>query len=449
MSPTSYRTAPLRVLNTHILSYPSGKVKPGDKNRDVAQKTFTFVFSLIMSGGGTEEDMSESRAALYMRLSREDGFRTCEPDSIVSQRLLLMQFAVKNGINVVAEYSDSGVSGTKWERTGLQELLRTIEAGRIDTVLVKDLSRLSRDYLHTGTLLENWFPMHGVRLIAVNDGVDSSAQLTGNDYSPIRAVMDDWYARDISRKVRAAIYARQAAGICTAATLPYGYIRCSGGICTDPDKARCVERIFRIYRSSLRLHAPAEMLNAAGISSPRGRNAGWSTATIRRILQNPAYCGELHIRVTKKTSYKCARKTLIPPADQVVIPVPQIISRSMFDTVQNILQAQAHSERRKHWLSGRATCGECGSRFILSADRLVCSGRKRGNGCCCPSVTLNAVTEQISERLKNDGLPADPAIFPHLVRGILLTGQQMTVFVRCRKPRQEQICDMWNNLSDY
>ena len=182
--------------------------------------------------------MSKMQAALYMRLSREESLQDAEPDSIVSQRLLLMQYAQMHGIKVVAEYADSGVSGTKWERCGLQELLRMIEEGGINTVLVKDLSRLSRDYLQTGTLLESWFPMHGVRLIAVNDGVDTGAHSSANDYSPIRAVMDDWYARDISRKVRAAIYARQTAGICTAASLPYGYIRCGGEISAEPEKLR-------------------------------------------------------------------------------------------------------------------------------------------------------------------------------------------------------------------
>lgn len=389
-----------------------------------------------MSGGGSEGKMAEARAALYMRLSREDSIHSAEPDSIISQRLLLMQYAQTHGITVVAEYADSGVSGTKWDRSGLQDLLGLIEDGLINTVLVKDLSRLSRDYLRTGSLLESWFPLHGVRLIAVNDGVDTAAESAVNDYSPIRAVMDDWYARDISRKVRAAIYARQTAGICTAAALPYGYIRCGSQICTDPEKAIYAADIFRIYAENHRLHFPADHLNAVGVPSPRGSEDGWSTATVRRILRNPAYCGELHIHVTQKTSYKCALRTVIPASGHIVIPVPQIISCTLYETVQKLLDANAHTERKTHWLSGKVTCGICGSRFIVSGGRLVCGGRKRGNGCDCCSVSVAAISEQIAGAVRRDGFPADPAALPRLIRRILISDTQLTVFVTYRKPRQ-------------
>lgn len=379
-----------------------------------------------------------------MRLSREESQQTSEPDSIVSQRLLLMQYAQTQRIKVVAEFADSGVSGTKWERCGLQELLRMIEAGRINTVLVKDLSRLSRDYLRTGNLLESWFPMHGVRLIAVNDGVDTAVHSSANDYSPIRAVMDDWYARDISRKVRAAIYARQAAGICTAATLPYGYIRCGSAVSTEPEKAAHVAEIFRIYAAYRRLQAPADRLNAAGIPSPRSSRCGWSTATVRRILHNPAYCGELHIHVTQKISYKCPHRTMIPEPDHIVVPVLPIISRTLYETVQEILTLQSHQERQKHWLSGRAECGVCGSRLIISAGRLVCGGRKKGNGCSCRSASVTSVQSLIAEAVRADGFPQNTALLSRLVRRILLSDSQITVYVTYRKPRISSGADMWN-----
>ena len=388
--------------------------------------------------------MSEMLAALYMRLSREESLQDAEPDSIVSQRLFLMQYAQMHGIKVVAEYADSGVSGTKWERCGLQDLLRMIEDGRINTVLVKDLSRLSRDYLRTGTLLESWFPMHGVRLIAVNDGVDTGAHSSANDYSPIRAVMDDWYARDISRKVRAAIYARQTAGICTAASLPYGYIRCGGEISAEPEKAAYVADIFRSYAESRRLHIPADRLNAAGIPSPRCSESGWSTATIRRILLNPAYCGALHIHVTEKTSYKCPRRITIPESGQIIIPVPEIIPRTLFDAVQAILAEQAHTARHVHWLSGRVICGDCGSRCIISSGRLICGGKKRGNGCRCRSLPVDALLRQIADAVHADGFPADSALLSRLVRRILISDTQLTVFVTYRKPRLYQKADMYN-----
>ena len=256
--------------------------------------------------------MSEVRAALYMRLSRDDGQRLDESESITSQRLMLMQYAEHHGLPVIAAFSDDGQSGTQWYRSGLQDLLRTIEDGLVNTVLVKDLSRLSRDYLRTGVLLEHWFPAHGVRLIAVNDGVDTAHPSAGNDYSPIRAVMDDWYARDISRKVRAAIYARQDAGICTAASLPFGYYRTDGRIDKHPEASKHVLDIFRTYVRSRSLTATANTLNNAGIPSPRNARSGWSSTTVRRILRNTAYCGTLYIHVTRKMSYKSSHRTVLP-----------------------------------------------------------------------------------------------------------------------------------------
>ncbi len=369
-----------------------------------------------------------------MRLSRDDKLRTMEPDSIVSQRLMLMQYAETHGITVAAEYADSGESGTKWNRSGLQSLLKTIEAGSINTVLVKDLSRLSRDYLRTGELLENWFPLHKVRLIAVNDGVDTAAHSRQDDYTPIRAVMDDWYARDISKKVRAAIYARQAAGICTAASLPYGYRRFGEKICIDPEKSLHVISIFRIYAEHCTLRFPAEYLNRLGIPSPRAGKSGWSTATIRRILKNPAYTGSLHIHVTHKLNYKSTYRCMLPASEQIIIPVPPIVPQNLFGTVQHMLSSHEHKRQKPHWLSGRVICGDCGSRFLISEKRLLCGGRKRGSGCRCHSVLLQDLLAGITEAMKPDGIPTECDRLNELVEHILISSVQITVFVTYRKP---------------
>ena len=388
--------------------------------------------------------MSEIRAALYMRLSREDKRLAAESESISNQRLFLMQYAESAGIPVLAEYADDGISGTKWERNGLQEMLDAIEHGFINTVLVKDLSRLSRDYLRTGELLEQWFPMHGVRLIAVSDCVDTAAHAAGNDYSPIRAVMDDWYARDISRKVRAAIYARQDAGICTAASLPYGYFRSEGEICVDTERARIVNEIFRIYIQKKALHAPADVLNHAGIPSPRcGRN-GWSTAAVRRILSNSAYCGRLAIRVSGKASYKSTKRIVFPVQAHIIIPVPRIVPEKLFRKAAQILCEKAHTAVHAQWISGLVTCGECGSRFVISDGRLRCGGRRRGNGCICRSVSLAELTAQITDAVAMHGFPRDPALLPLLVNRILISCTQMTVFVRYRKPTVTEHTGMYN-----
>ena len=388
--------------------------------------------------------MPKVRAALYLRLSRDDGRQHDESESITSQRLMLIQYAEHHGLPIVAEFADDGLSGTKWTRSGLQDLLRTIEDGLVNTVLVKDLSRLCRDYLRTGELLEHWFPAHGVRLIAVNDGVDTAYQSAGNDYSPIRAVMDDWYARDVSRKVRAAIYARQDAGICTAATLPYGYQRMDGQICVHPEKSGRVKEIFHIYEKSQSLRKSADMLNHARIPSPRNGRNGWSSATVRRILKNPAYCGVLYIHVTRKISYKSAHRIRLPEQEQIAVPVPRIVTDAQFDRVQMLMLANGHAEKQAHWLSGRVMCGACGSRFILSDGRLICGGRRRGNGCECSSVSVCDLLVQVADAFEHAGILGDTALLPLLVQRVLISCAQITVFVRCRKPSLPAGTDMCN-----
>ena len=161
------------------------------------------------------------RVGLYLRLSREDG--EGESQSIQSQRLLLTEFCQQQGFAVTAEYVDDGYSGTTFQRPAFAKMLADIEQGRIDTVITKDLSRLGRDYILTGHYLERYFPAHGVRYIALGDNIDTGRGQ--DDMAPFRAVVNDLYARDISRKVRASLLAKKQAGLFIGARPPYGYRR--------------------------------------------------------------------------------------------------------------------------------------------------------------------------------------------------------------------------------
>ena len=372
-------------------------------------------------------------AAMYLRLSKDDGKTHCESESIASQRMFLQQYAAANGIKICAEYTDDGVSGTVRNRSGLQALLRAIEEGEIRTVLVKDLSRLSRDYLHTGELLETWFPMHRVRLIAVSDGVDTGTASAMNDFSPIRAMMDDWYARDISRKVRAAVYARQRAGICTAARLPYGYMKCGGRIMIDAAKAEHIQMVFAEYQRTARLRAVSERMDLQNIPPPSGQKGCWSTATVQRILRNSAYAGTLYLHRTQRFSYKNSSRILLPQTEWVTVKIPAIITSDDFDEVQRMMDRRLHTHSSPHWLSGRAFCGYCGSRMIVSAGRLLCGGRRRGNDCDCVSVGINPLLVLIAEAIAQDGIPVDSIRLQSIINRIVLTNVQVTVFVNYRK----------------
>ena len=150
----------------------------------------------------------EYAAGLYMRLSREDGKR--ESAGIESQRLMLREYAKRKGFLIVGEYVDDGYSGTNYERPAFERLRQDIESGKINMVITKDLSRLGRNYIASGELTEEYFPSHNVRFIAINDGYDSADG--EEDISPFRHVINEMYARDLSRTIRSALYAKMYEG---------------------------------------------------------------------------------------------------------------------------------------------------------------------------------------------------------------------------------------------
>ena len=384
------------------------------------------------------------RAALYLRLSREDRELDIS-ESITNQRMLLMQYADVHGIRVDAVFSDDGVSGTRWDREGLHALLRAIEDGWITTVIVKDLSRLSRDYIRTGELLEQWFPSHGVRLISVGDALDTAAPSPAMDFSPFRAVMDDWCARDVSRKVRSAIYARQRAGICTAAALPYGYERCGDTICAVHTDV--IRSIFNDYANGSSCLQIAKQLTENRIPPPRSA-LRWNDGTVRNILRNSAYIGLLRLHIIQKISYKCSRRIRLPESESVVYPVPPIIAQEQFLRVQMILQSRSHHRAQPHWAAGKIRCGCCGARFLFQREhdriRLICGGRKRGNDCRNPSVLLKPMLDAVADALTADGIPQGRAILSQIVEKIVLFPDAAEVYFRCARAA-ESACDLQQN----
>lgn len=376
--------------------------------------------------------MRESKnGAIYLRLSRDDR-RQNESESIANQRLLLVQYALYHGISIAYEFSDDGVTGTTQKRKGLQNLYRAIEDGFIDTVLVKDLSRLSRNYIHTGELIEEWFPAHGVRLISVDDGVDTGAQSPSNDIFAIRAVMDDWYARDISRKVRAAIYARQTAGFCTSASLPLGYQKTEKGIIVSETGAAVVRQIFNAYESGLSCCEIAKKLHQTPGAVCR------SDTSIRRMLKNTAYIGKLHLHVTEKASYKSIRRITVPDGQNVILEIPRIISDDQFERVQQASVVRAKKHYPKHWLAGRVYCALCGAGMNVSGSeedgRIICSSRKRFKSCQAPSVRQKDLLNTIYDIMQRDGIPVRESICRRAVFSVRIAPDCITVCMQYRKP---------------
>ena len=154
---------------------------------------------------------SSFKVGIYIRLSRDD--LTRESDSIVSQRSLLNQYVKENNYIVVDEYVDDGFTGTNFERPAFKRMIKDIEHGKINMIITKDMSRLGRDYIGTGELIEKYFPNKNVRYIAINDGIDTFIDNTNNDIAPFKAIMNDMYAKDISKKVKTSLHSRMKEGL--------------------------------------------------------------------------------------------------------------------------------------------------------------------------------------------------------------------------------------------
>lgn len=297
------------------------------------------------------------KAALYIRLSREDGDKE-ESDSVLSQRDLLESFAagqedlVKAGV-----YVDDGYTGTDFERPAFQRMLREIKAGKIDCVIVKDLSRFGRNYVHSGKYLEEVFPSLGVRFIAVNDNIDSYQNPSSMDtiLVPFKNIINDEYSRDISRKVRSSLDTKRKKGEFIGSFAPYGYQKSpenKNKLIPDPEAADVVKEIFSLFLSGQSIDGIVRKLNAAEVPNPSAykqrqglsyrRQSGsslWEHSSVRRILKNRVYLGELVQGKRRVKSYKIHRAEALPEESWIVAGNTHegIVSPSDFAKAQKLL----------------------------------------------------------------------------------------------------------------
>lgn len=288
----------------------------------------------------------EYRGALYIRLSRDDGGR--ESAGIESQRLLLKNYARERGISVVEEYVDDGYSGTRYERPAFRKMLTDIEAGRINLVMVKDLSRLGRNYIATGELTEVYFPEHRVRLIAVNDGYDSAQAI--DDMAPFRHVMNEMYARDISRKIRTALHAKARDGQYIGSFAPFGYRKAEKNknqLEADGEAAAWVRLIFTMSARGCSTEEIARCLNEKGVPIPldyRREKAGvscerrgvWTPSGVCKILRNLTYLGHTVQGKTEKVSLKSSVSRSKPREEWIVVKNTHepLVSQTLFEQAQ-------------------------------------------------------------------------------------------------------------------
>ena len=189
----------------------------------------------------------------YLRISKEDE-NNQESESIANQKTIIQKYAEENGLIITKFYADDGFTGTNFDRPAFKNLLEDIEHKKVNIVITKDMSRLGRNYIEVGYYLENYFPLNKVRYIAINDGVDTFADSSSNDMTPFKSVMNDWYCKDISKKVRSSILALAKQGKCIKAFPPYGYQKHpaeKGKLIIDENTAHVVRKIFQMYHERI------------------------------------------------------------------------------------------------------------------------------------------------------------------------------------------------------
>ena len=320
-------------------------------------------------------------AALYCRLSRDDNMDS-ESNSIQNQRKILQKAAKDKGYTDTVFFVDDGITGTTMKRPGFQKMLTAIEAGYISAVFVKDLSRLGRNYIEVGKLTEEFFPLHDIRLVAVSDGVDSDEG--EDDFTPFKNIMNEYYAKDISKKRRIVNKMKGNAGV-PLSPPPYGYIKNpddSRFWVVEPEAADVVRRIYRMALEGYGLAEIAARLAADGVVNPtyywrsRGTSRGgskstveptkWGHTTVKKILTLQEYCGDVINFKSYSKSYKMKKRIENPEENRAIfLNVHEaIIDRQTWEKVQAL---QKGTRRKKPTVtqepsvfSGLLKCPECG-----------------------------------------------------------------------------------------
>ena len=364
---------------------------------------------------------------LYGRLSQEDMLKKSgaedDSNSIQNQRLLLEKYAKEKGFPNTKFIYDDGYSGTNFRRPGWNEVMELVESDQVATIIVKDMSRLGREYLQVGQYTELIFPSYGIRFIAVNDGVDSLYEST-NDFVPFRNLMNEFYAKDCSKKGRSAARVKAETGARVGSRPPYGYQKDPDDpkrrIIPDPDTAPIVQRIFALCASGSGPSQIAKLLTSEKVPTPSyayyakygveigGANIeepyNWSGPTVSAILENEAYLGNtVNLKYTT-LSFKNKKKIERPQSEQFRFEnthVP-LVDVETWKIVQEIRQ---HKRRRTNMdeqdmFSGLVYCADCGSTMTLSRAHTMkecqynftCQNhRKNGKDVCSPHYIRESV----------------------------------------------------------
>ncbi|MGI6256031.1 MAG: DUF4368 domain-containing protein [Acutalibacter sp.] len=353
--------------------------------------------------------------ALYARLSQEDALDG-ESNSIANQKKILLKYATDNGFPNPTFFIDDGVSGVKFDRPGWNKMIWLAEAGKVRTVIVKDMSRMGRDYLKVGYYTESFFAERDIRYIAINDGVDSDKE--DNDFTPFRNLFNDFYARDTSKKIRAVMRAKGNAGEHLCTNPPYGYQKDPADKkkwIVDEEAAEIVKRIFAMCIAGKGPMQIAKLLTAERVLTVKAHYAQrdgkplpekpyqWSPKSVAGILERPEYTGCTVNFKTYSKSHKLKKRLHNAPENQRIFPntQPAIIDEQVFARVQELRENKrrpAKQAERQGLFSGLLYCADCGSKLHFATGKNMtpqqdcyrCSRYKSNTGDC----TMHFIREE-------------------------------------------------------
>lgn len=325
---------------------------------------------------------------IYIRLSQEDKDKKYESDSesVINQKELLRNYVKNNNFNLVKEYVDDGFSGTDFERPGFKSLLEDINNKKINCVIVKDLSRLGRDHVMTGYYIETFFPENNIRFISILESFDSFKNQASNDSSTFIIACNDYYSKQNSIKIRNVLNEKRKSGKFVGSLPCYGYMRDpedKGHLIPNPETAPIVKKIFKWRADGIGSTEIANRLNKAHVVTPSGYKKtnyssklidrdNWNISTVKKILINRIYTGDLVQHTQTKVSYKSKKKITLDEKLWIVVENTHepLVDKDTFDYVNNLRKRNTRNyeiktNREKRLLEGKLFCRECGNRLTV------------------------------------------------------------------------------------
>ncbi len=362
---------------------------------------------------------TEAVTALYCRLSRDDELQG-DSNSIINQKKILQRYALDHGWKNIRFYIDDGISGTTFNRPGFQEMIADIEAGIVKRVIIKDMSRFGRDYLQVGMYTEIMFPEHDIHFIAVNDGVDSKQG--DNEFTPFRNIINEWYAKDTSKKIRAVMKVKGNAGEHLTTNVPYGYRKDQDNPkqwLRDDEAANVVydiglyvmdgygpSQIARLLKER-KILTPATYYESKGITcnvKKQDDPYGWNASTVAHILDRwREYLGHTVNFKTTKKSYKSKKKIQNPESEWVIFENTHepIWTKSIADAVRLARQTRRRPSKMGEMgmFSGMMFCADCGSimyqcratGFRREQEYYLCAGYRKSRDMCGSTHSIRTV----------------------------------------------------------